>query len=251
MKPACTLVRTPVPGGARRILPALAALTLGAAVAGCGNLTAGGLGEVVVEVGSDGPASTASSFGNAWTGSLEGGDRSGNGGSGPRPWETGGSGGLGWEAGPALNNAGGAFQGVVTVELTVALRNDAGEWFEVTDGVQRVEVAASGTAASEIGRSSLPEGSYDRIRVTFHRAEVLVTSAPPGQGFPEGTVVVDFEGAPVLVLERPLGGLLDQGGQRIRVNLRASAWVRSAVQGRVPASTFREAVQVTASPGGV
>jgi hypothetical protein len=228
--------------GPARTPPALAlpGLVLAALLAlpGCGNLTAGGMGEVVVEVVGDqggalqapAAASHASAPGSAFEGGSSGDARLGA---------------------PALNQAGGAFQGQVTVEMTVALQAQDGTWYEVTAGMQQVEVAASGSTAVEVGRTELPEGRYERVRVSFHRAEVFVTSAPPGQGIPEGLVVVDFEGEPLVALERPLGGLLDQAGQRIRVNLRASAWVRHAVQGKVSASNFREAVQVTASPGGV
>ena len=217
--------------------PGLALATL-VALVGCGNLTAGGVGEVVVEVVGDQPGASqapAAAFHVLTPGSeVEGG---GSGGATP--------------AGPVLNQAGGAFQGQVTAELSVAVQAQDGTWYEVTAGMQQVEVSASGSTAVEVGRMELPEGRYDRVRVSFQRVEVLVTSAPPGQGIPEGLVVVDFEGEPLVALERPLGGLLDQAGQRIRVNLRASAWVRHAVQGKVTASNFREAVQVTASPGGV
>jgi len=202
-------------------LPLLAATLL--LVAGCGNLTAGGFGEVSTEVVGDGGNGPESSVAYV----------------APASFMPGGQGG-------------GAFQGEVTVELRVLLRSDAGDWVELTDGIERVEVSASGSTVAEVARTSLQGGSYDRVRVEFSRAEVFVTSAPPGLGIPgDGNVVVDFGGSPLVLVERPISLLLDESGSRLRIDLRAGAWIRGAVLGRVPAATFRSAVRVSVvGPGG-
>ncbi len=209
----------------RRQLQLAIAVVFVLGLPGCGNLTAGGFGEVTVDMVGDGPG-----------GNGQGGN--GPGGSSPAatpPAEP---------DGPRLNQGGGAFQGEVTVELRVLLRDASGEWVEVTEGAQRVQVDAAGASPAEFARRPLAEGTYDRVRVEFLLAEVLVTSAPPGQGVPEGVVVVDFEGEPVVMLERPLTVQVGADGQRLRVNLRSGAWLRAAVMGRVPASNFRNAVRV-------
>ncbi len=223
--------------GVRRAALVLAVLLLVGFVAGlaagCGNLTAGGLGEVRVEIVGDGGGSGDGASGAAVV--------------------------PGFGAPPSVgsldvaeNGNGGAYQGEVTVELQVYLRNDGGDWLEVTSGPELVQVDAAGTTAQEVARDLLPEGRYDRIRVEFHRAEVLVTSAPPGQGIPgdDGFVVVDFGGAPSLLVERPVDGLLNEAGLGLRVNLRARSWIRAAVLDRVPASAFRDAIQVVSIPPG-
>jgi hypothetical protein len=136
------------------------------------------------------------------------------------------------------------------VELQVFLRNEEGAWLEVTSGPQLVQVEASGSRSEEVARDALPDGRYDRIRVAFLRAEVQVTAAPPGQGIPgtDGFVTVDFGGAPSILVERPVDGLLKEAGLGLRVNLRARSWIRAAVLDRVPASAFRDAVQVVPIP---
>jgi hypothetical protein len=191
-------------------------------MAGCGNLTAGGFGEVIVDVVGDDDPGGASGQGSAAP--MNGGAPSSH------------------------NQSGGVYRGTVTLELRVSLRDAEGAWHELTGGVERVEVQADGSVPVEVARRSLPEGNYDRARVDFHRAEVEVTAAPPGQGLPDGLVVVDFEGADLLVVERPVQVRPARDGEevdRVRINLRARSWIRMAVQGEVPAATFRNAVQVT------
>jgi hypothetical protein len=234
------------------------------ALAGCGNLTAGGFGEVTAELVGDAgnghgeaqaaATATAAAAGLAGSGelrsppapawqpggvpSIHGANQGGPPGQGPGPRS-------GPPSGPRPGPGGGAFQGEVTVELQLLVRDGAGDWVELTDGVQLVEVDASGNTAVPFAAGSFPHGNLDRARVIFHRAEVLVTGGPPGLGVPVGErLEVDFGGAPTLVLERPLSGRVGDDPLRLRVNLRSGVWIRAAVLGRVPGQSFQSAVQV-------
>jgi hypothetical protein len=210
-------MKRPFPGRGRtgRLAAAFAGFAM-VGLAGCGNLTAGGFGEVMAEMVGDG--------GDAGQG---------------------GAASVIIPGAQLQSNGGGLFQGEVTVELQLFLREESGGWIEVTDGVQRVEVDAAGSVVAEFARRDLAQGGYDRLRVEFLSVEALVTSAPPGLGVPEGLVVVDFGGDPVVVVERPLIVQVGPDGQRLRVNLRAGAWLRFAVMGRVPGASFRSAVQLS------
>ncbi len=198
---------------------------------GCGNLTAGGFSEVSVEVvgDSDNAASVAGPVS-----------------SGPAAP---GWGGEGSDAPASTGPAASAFQGEVTVDLRVFVRSREGSWHELTQGRQIAQVDAAGQLAEEIARSTPPAGRYDRVRVEFFRVEARVTSAPPGQGIPgDGTVEIDFEGEPSILVERPVQLEIDGADRRVRIDLRSQVWLRAAVLPRVPPSTFRNAVRVSVLP---
>lgn len=197
---------------------------------GCGNLTAGGFSEVSVEVVGDSPDADASStMAAVWRSSPASGMEGAASSAGTPPY--------------AMS----AFQGEVTVDLQVFLRDLEGGWVELTDGRQIVEVDAAGTVSQEIARASIPSGRYDRTRVEFFRVEALVTGAPPGLGIPgeDGRVEVDLQGQESLSVERPTQLDLSDVDARIRVDLRSAVWIRAAVLPVVPPGTFRNAVRIS------
>lgn len=214
--------RTARPGiwpGARTFAPlALAGAVLALVLAGCGNLTAGGFGEVRADMVGDGGGDSFVA-----ESALPG----------IQP------------ATQGANHGGGAFQGEVTAEVQLLVRDASGAWVEVTDGRRTVELDARGDTPVPFAAATLPEGGLDRVRVVFHRIEVLVLGGPPGLGPPVGErVEVDFGGAPTLEVERPLAARVGDDPLGLRVNLRSGVWLRAAVMGRVPGQSFRAAVRV-------
>lgn len=209
--------------GAHTLAPlALAGAALGLILAGCGNLTAGGFGEVRADMVGDGGGE--SFVAESALPGIQPGIQPGT---------------------QGANHGGGAFQGDVTVEVQLLVRDGSGAWVEVTDGPRTVELDARGDTPVAFATATLPEGGLDRVRIVFHRVEVLVLGGPPGLGPPVGErVEVDFGSAPTLEVERPLAARVGDDPLGLRVNLRSGVWLRTAVMGRVPGQSFRAAVRV-------
>jgi hypothetical protein len=176
---------------------------------GCGDLTAGGLGEVEVYATAD-----------------EGGSPSGtsadNRAAGPR-----GSPAAGGRA-PASAEHGAAAEGQLIARLQVYLRSEEdGQWLELTDGIRDLTLDLSGGAERRVAVRFVSTGRYSRLRVVFHDVEAFVTGGLIVGGLPfTGTVTVDFGAEGTLDVEREV--LLEierDDAVDLLLNLNADAWL--------------------------
>jgi hypothetical protein len=199
---------------------------MGVAAAGCGDLTAGGVGQGEAVVSGNGQgASGSAAYSQA--------PRGGAGSSGA------------FSASPATD-----IEGEVTVELEVLLVSEGGGAETLSAGVREVTVDIAGDLPQALGPVSLPAGSYSEARVVFHRVEAQVLGGLEVVGLPiEGPITVDFEGSATLLVERPVSvEVVDGGGLILTVHLRSADWLRllDPVTLLVPAATFTGSVEVQA-----
>lgn len=213
----------------RGVVVTSALCVLSVSATGCGELTAGGAGEVEVVVGSDEEVSpgaelrTAGSFAVSPVG----------------------------EAASFRSHAGspsvavGPLAGQMRLTLAVSLIDADGEEVPLTDGQQAVELELAAGSRAEIARASVSPGEYQGFRVVFTRVEASVTSSPGQSPFPP-EVTVDLAGDPLIVDRGPGMSLGTDDSVRVLVDLRARTWIMAAdpSDGRVARGILRSAVQV-------
>lgn len=216
----------------------LVLLASGAVFPGCGNVTAGGVGQAEAVVSGNG----ADDAGSASSLQPVGG------------WNT--------VAAPSLSRTAGTSQdgtsfdllgettvlGTVTVELEVALVPDGGGSVDLSGGVRTVTVDTEGEVPAPLGAVTIPEGSYSAVRIVFRSVVADVAGGLEVGGIPiEGQVEVDFGEAESLTVERPTGIVLVDGASAvITVHLRSAAWLAlvDPVSLLVPAEAFMGEVQI-------
>jgi len=173
--------------------PLAAALLL----AGCGNLTAGGVGEATVFVTGDAPGALAAA---APASTL-----------GPRS--------------PAASGDDEP-EGELEMEFLLHLVTDEGEAVPLTDQAARLRVEFPGPQEVEVVTRAVPARRYAALRVTFTELEAEVEAGLVIDGVPvTGSVEVELEG-PALVVERALDLDLGDGGRaELLVDMNASGWL--------------------------
>ncbi len=159
-----------------------------ALLAGCGDLTSGGAGEVDVAItsGEVDPGTGERLLGDA------------------------------------------ALEGTLSVQLRVFVQREGGSWVELTDGVQEVELSLASAEPIEVARRSIREGRHDRVRMVFGRVEALVVRGLSVEGDTiTGRVPVDLGVEGRLELERELQFDV-RGGEPVEIllELKAADWLR-------------------------
>jgi hypothetical protein len=189
--------------------------------AGCGNLTAGGAGEVEVAVASDEGAVLES-----------------------------------MAAGPSTTDVPvqpqfAPFTGSLTLTLAVSLLDEDGMPVDLTGGSQQVTLPLEPGSRTGLVTARVDPGSYTGVQVTFESVEAEITSSPGESTFPP-FVEVDLSEGP-LVVERPRP--IEVGtDERVRlvVDLRSRIWILAAdpSDGRVARGVLQNAVRVEVEPAG-
>lgn len=221
----------------RRVFGALL-LTAGftATLAGCGNLTAGGIGEASVSMSGDAPDDPAPAPQPAIVSSTAPAGSDGASGG----WTLAGSS----LAGPMLAEEA---EGQLEADLTVYLVSADGEPTAVTDGEVEVRLDLDGVEEPEIASRQVTATGYTALRMVFTDIEVEVDAGLVigGQTVAD-TIDVEFEGME-LVVEKPVAVEVREG-QRVEllIDLNAQAWLQAVdpVTLTVDAQTFADLVTV-------
>ncbi len=207
------------------------------ALAGCGDLTAGGVAESEVIVLGDGPGD-------------------------PQETVTHPSGGAAAPPGGLASNgatpqAGGAvigqpFEGSVSTRVRVYLLSAGGDSIPITSGDREVQVDIRGELPASLGTVTLPPGSYLGVRVVFSRIEAEVLAGLGGLAPGGGQVVVDLGSEGTLVVERDTPVHLREGDRLdVAIGLRAPVWIASVATlpppRIIPAATFQGLVELRAT----
>jgi hypothetical protein len=198
---------------------------------GCGDLTAGGFGEVEVYANAD-ESSTSSSAPSRTSGPQRTDDL----------WRAAGE--LG---GPAA--AVSAAEGLLTAQMRVYLQSDAtGQWTEVTEGIRDLTLDLRGHTERRVGIKFVESGRYTRFRVVFSRVQAVVIGGLVVGGVPiSGEVNVDLGAQSSLTAEREVLIEVERDGALdVVMDLNASTWLASlsVVTLTVPGAALAEAVAV-------
>lgn len=199
-------------------------LALSGLLAGCGELTSGGVGEAETHFTADEPDSPPPAA------SVAGG---------------------GWDRGPTPSAVGSAsaVDGVLAARVQTFLRSDeTGEWVEITDGPREITLDLSGQSERRAGARFVSDGSYSRFRVVFHRVEVDVTGGLVVDGVPLlGDVTVDLGAGGTLTVEREVDvEVMAEGRVEVLTNLNVDVWLPtvSLVTRTVTAAALEGAIEV-------
>lgn len=204
----------------RWIFPALTrsalALAVVGALAACGNLTAGGIGEASVAMSGDAPDQGAS----------------------PQ---------MAVVDGPAhTDHDDDDPEGELEADLTVFLVSAGGEAFLLTDGEVRVRVDLEGVEEPTIASRTVAAGDYTALRIVFTEIEVEVDAGLVIGGVEiVGPVDVEFESE--LTVERAIDVTIEDGERaELLVDLNAESWLQAVdpVTLTVDAEVFADLVTV-------
>jgi len=215
-------------GNWRRRVLLLAGLGLG--LAGCGNLTSGGVGEVEVVLSSD----EVEELGIEMTRALA--------------LEANGIGA--WETVPSFQTSSErpVIEGTLTVRVRSFVRRGRDDWEELTDGLQEVTVSLDRPEPVEVARRSLPEGRYDAVRTIFGRVEAeVVRGLRVGEEPVTGTIQVDLgpEGT-LTLLNRVDLVVREQETALVVLEMQSGIWLRlvDAARRSVLRDDFRQVFRV-------
>lgn len=202
-----------------------AALSLAVALAltGCGDLTAGGVGEGRATVVGDSPPSGSSPALSSPT-SHEGGDPEAS-------------------APPFSPSGNGRIEGDLRVRVEIFLRHQNGDLVELTSGPALLTLQADGTTTESLDLTEIPTGTYQGVRLLFQQIELDVRSGLPFGGL----VTVDLGTQNFVEVNRDIPFLVDTSTRvNVLINLRTSAWANAAAPALpvVAAAQFRNAVQI-------
>ncbi len=199
---------------------ALAALAV--ALAGCGNVTSGGVGEVEVILAPDELTDLVSN-----TPSLQ--------------------------ASVVSLAPGDSIEGTLRVHVRSFARRPGGTFEELTDGVQEITVSLGEPEPIEIARRELSAGRYEAVRTFFGRIEVEVTSGLVVDGVPvDGTVIVDLDALGTLsVVDFTAFEVWEGAPTVIALEMQTRLWLRlvDAVTHRVDVTDFRRIFRLRIQQG--
>lgn len=210
-----------------RMRRATTLLVLGA-LAGCGNLTAGGIGEASVAMSGDAPDDASSPqmavVSDPTSESLD-------------------------LLGGALADSDDNPEGEVEAELSVFLVAEDGTAIPLTDGDVRVRVDLKGVEEPEIGSRRVSAGTYAALRMVFTEIEAEVSDGLIINGQPVvGIIDVEIEHVN-LVVERSLNLDIPDGGRvELVIDLNSEDWLQAVdlltVPPSVDAQVFADLVTV-------
>jgi hypothetical protein len=193
-------------------------ICLGAvALASCGNVTSGGVGDVEVVLTSGEVIDLSATVQSALVSGIA------------RSTEDG-------------------IQGTLTVRVRSFARRRDGEFEELTDGVQELTLSLQDPEPVEIARRALSAGRYEAVRTFFSRIEAEVTSGLVIDGVPvEGTIPVDLGALGTLSVVDLNGFDVWEGAPTvITLEMQSRVWLRlvNAVARRVDLDDFRRIFRV-------
>ncbi|MEM7415607.1 MAG: hypothetical protein AAF389_08950 [Gemmatimonadota bacterium] len=200
------------------------ALTLGA-LAGCGSLTAGGIGEAVVIVSAEDDANPAfSAPAGAW-----------------------GAGLAGFVDGPMKDDHDDDDpEGELELEMFASLVAADGTVEPLTNGVLEIEIDLEGVEQDESLPRTIPAAPYTELRLTFVSIEAEVDAGLVVNGVPfTGPVEVEIEDP--LDVTRSLDlELPDEGRAEIFIDLNVTQWLQALdpVAGTVDPQVFAQLIDV-------
>ncbi len=156
--------------------------------------------------------------------------------------------GGGGMAGPSASRSAGS-TGRVEVAARVYLWSEARGWEELTRGVARQTVEASGSdGVRALASARVEADSYRRVRVEFERVEAtVVASADIDAPLLSGTVRVDGGSDGVVTVERDLWVEARAGASAdLEIDLNADQWYGGSAAGTrtVGEAEFRQALRV-------
>jgi hypothetical protein len=153
-------------------------------LAGCGDLTAGGLGEVEIYATADDTGSTPSAMATPSAHAR----RSSS------------------SAPSATSPAASVFDGLLVAQMQVYLQNDmSGQWVELTEGVRDLTLELRGGLERRVAVRFVDSGRYTRLRVVFRKVEASVTGGLVVGGVPlTGLITVDLGAQGALTVEREM-----------------------------------------------
>lgn len=201
--------------GLRLFLPALGFL-----LAGCGNVTSGGFGDVEVLVSSDEVEDVQATAASALYAHL---------------------------GAPAKSGHADSIVGTLTVRLRSFARRGVGDFVELTDGVQEVTLPLSDPAAVEIARRAVPAGRYDAVRTFFGRIEANIERGLVVDGVPiVGAVTVDLGGEGFSTVTYTGFDVWEDAPTVVAIDMQSRLWLRlaNAILGRVDLDDFRRIFRV-------
>lgn len=144
--------------------------------------------------------------------------------------------------------------GTLQVRIQVFVLRPPGRWIQVTDGIQEVLLDLGEPSGSTIARRSLPAGSYVAVRTVFHRVRADVRGGLEVDGEPvTGEVDVDLGLAEQLEVFRPLDLTVSEGEiTELGVDLHATRWLRRLDRDlrRVAARDFEDELALRPRPRG-
>lgn len=212
--------------GRRGLVAGLALWCLGAAGA-CGNVTSGGFGDAEVVMSS---------------GEVE------------DPQGTAASAHLADGEGPLPTSHLSGLSGTMTVRVRTYARSGAGDFVELTDGIQELTLPLDDPEPVGIASRSLPAGRYNAVRTVFEKVEADVLGGLVVGELPiTGTVRVDLGDAGSLGVVTETGFDVAEGvATMIVLEMRSAAWLPLAeADGTlwlVDAADFRSAFRVQIGP---
>jgi hypothetical protein len=195
------------------------------AVAACGNLTAGGVGEAVVVVSGDSPEALASSRIDPTT--------------------------LTWSAsrveGPARAEGDDDPKGRIEAEMLLYLVSESGGEVRITDDEFEVSVDLGGVEQDETVPKQIPTDTYTGLRIVFLQIEVRVDAGLVIDGVPvTGPIDIDLETDSLSVLKGVALQLDDAERAEILVDLNAVRWLQAVdpAMNSVDAAVFADLIAV-------
>lgn len=203
-----------------------AAFLLLATLAGCGNLTAGGIGEASVSMSGDAPDDGSSPQMTVVSDPTS------------QPLNL---------VDPARSEHEDNPEGEVEAELSVLLVADDGTLTTLTDGDVRVRVDLRGVEEPEIGSRQVSAGSYTALRMIFTEIEAEVDAGLIINGeLVTGIIDVDIDDVN-LPVERSLDLEIPDGGRvELLIDLNSESWLQAVdpLTNTVDAQVFADLVTV-------
>lgn len=185
---------------------ALAAILAALATAACGNLTAGGFGEVAVDVSGDAPESSPT-----YQASVVSAD-------GPAEQDPD-------PLAPLLTDHDDELEGELEAEFSVFLVADDGELVPLTDGDVRVDVDLAGVREPEIATRLVAAGRYTGLRMVFREIDVEVDAGLVIDGMMV-TGLIDIEIDEPLEITKTLDlDVRESERARVLIDLNAGSWL--------------------------
>lgn len=194
-------------------------------VAGCSDLTAGGLAEVETVLSGDAPEEGSAASHRTSSTSF----------AAAHP-----------DAGPtvaASGFSGSQAQGEVSATLEVSIQSPQGQWILLTDGLEEATVDLSGQTEATLKTEQLEPGIYPRVRVRITDIQARVEAGLPVLG----TIGVDFGDASSISVEREIELDLADGDEvQVLVDLNSTQWLNAAAPALkvVAAAHLRNALEI-------
>jgi hypothetical protein len=195
-------------------------LVCAAAVAACGNVTAGGVGQVETYMSGNDSASSPSAVGRAGT-----------------------------EGPAAAPLAALSFEGDVTATASLELLSVLGQAIDLTPlGPVTATADLEGTQEPRIAEEVVPAGGYESVRIVFTQVSAEVSAGLEIGGLPfTELITVDLSGGSLEVIRTVDLDVPDGGVAAFVVDLNADAWIplADASTRTVDPADFAAAVRVS------